>query len=130
MLKKVCNLIFILYAYADATKMIHYSTKSNHTHQLCDDIRDAILEFVDELAEQSFGYIGNPNFADMKLTTDIQRTDDLKTLCSMVSKSIESYRSDCEKDDKMASIVSLIDDFNGKLSKLSFLATFDKYSKK
>ena len=128
MLKTVCNLIFRLYAYSDATKIIHYSTNSNHTHQLCDEIRDTILDFVDDLAEQSFGIIGKPSFNDMELTSDITVSDNLDGICTDAMASVEDYYSKCTKDPKMTPIVSLIDDFNGKMSQKKFLATFDKHS--
>ena len=64
MQQEVCDIIMKLYMYADVTKMVHYSTDKNHAHELCDIIRDNILDFADELAEQFFGYSGKPSFSD------------------------------------------------------------------
>lgn len=128
MLNKVCDLVFRLYLYADMTKMIHYSTNSNHCHELCDSVRDEIVEFADNLAEQYFGYEGKPSFSDMSLKHDVQMTDDIGELCKTVLNMLSDLRNDCNRNQKLSNIVSLIDDFKGSLDKFMFLATFDKVS--
>ena len=50
-LKGICEIVQKLYIYADETKKIHYTTEKNHTHELCDEVRDVILDFVDEFAK-------------------------------------------------------------------------------
>lgn len=124
----ICDTIFRLYLYADMCKMIHYSTSSNHEHELADGIRDAIIDFTDELAENTFGFYGKPKFNDMSLNLDIQNTNDLGKLCQFVVDITEAVRKDFEKNDKLSGIVSLIDDFKKTMSKNVFLATFDKVS--
>ena len=101
----ISDIVFKLYLYADATKMIHYTTDSMHAHELCDTVRDTIIDFADELAEQSFGYYGKPDFSRMtKLNSlEIKETDDLGELCKNAT-------------DK------------GKMSKNIFLCSFDKIS--
>lgn len=128
MFELICNTVFKLYLYADMTKMIHYSTDSNHCHEHCDAIRDAILEFTDDLAEQFFGYYGKPSFSDMSLEHDIRKTDDLGKLCGYVMDLVEPIEVKSKEITKLSGIVSLIDDFKGELSKLTFQATFDKVS--
>lgn len=124
--------VFRLYLYADATKMIHYTTDKNHEHELCDTIRDTILDFVDELAEQYYGYQGKPSYSSFtKLSDlDINETDDLAQLCKSASDLVDMLRSEAEKDSKLGNIVSLIDDYKGKMNKNLFLCTFDKISGK
>lgn len=117
-----------LYMYADVTKMIHYTTDKNHAHELCDTVRDHILDFTDELAEQFFGYSGKPSFSDFSFNHDINKTDNLGEICGIVSSMTDELRAKCEKTPKLSNIVSLIDDFKGNLSKDAFLATFDKVS--
>lgn len=109
-------------------KMIHYSTASNHEHELADGIRDAIIDFTDDLAESTFGFYGKPKFNDMSLKLDIQNTNDLGKLCQFVVDIAEAIRKDFENNDKLSGIVSLIDDFKKTMSKNVFLATFDKVS--
>lgn len=128
MLKDICDLIMKLYLYADMTKKIHYSTNSNHCHELCDTVRDHILDFVDDLAEQSFGYYGKPSFSQMSLKQNIQETDDLKKLCSFVTDLVSSFEKSIQSESKLSNLVSLIDDFKGDLAQDSFLSTFDKVS--
>lgn len=128
MLNNICDLVFRLYLYADMTKMIHYSTNSNHCHELCDQVRDEIVEFADNLAEQYFGYQGKPSFTDMSLKHDVQMTEDIGELCKTVSNMLSDLRTTCDKNPKLSNIVSLIDDFKGELNKYAFLATFDKVS--
>lgn len=129
-IKEICDTVFRFYLYADAVKMIHYSTESNHAHELCDKVRDAIVNFADELAEQSFGFYGKPNYSDFsKLSElDINDTDDLGKICNTVKLMTDSIRSDYEKNGKLSGAVSLIDDFKGEMDKLMFLCTFDKVS--
>ena len=126
--KLICDSIFRLYLYADVCKMIHYSTRSNHEHELSDSIRDEIISFADELAEGFFGFFGKPKFGDMSIDVDIQKTNDLGKLCQLVVNVVEPIRTQSLKNDKLSGIVSIIDDFKQTMSKNAFLATFDKVS--
>lgn len=125
-IKDICDAVMKLYSYADATKMVHYSTTGNHYHELCDQIRDTILDFVDKFAEESFGYYGKPKYDDFKLTADVKATEDLEELCDNVLDMIAPFRTEFNKEDKLSGLVSLIDDFRADLGKLKFLSTFDK----
>lgn len=129
-IKNVCRTVMELYLMADSVKKIHYTTESNHTHELCDDVRDAINEFADEFAEQMFGYMGKPSFSDFPelKSLDVPENDDIGKVCVAVPERIEAVRSEVEGDPKLSGTVSLIDDFKGKMQKLSFLCTFDKMS--
>lgn len=126
--KQICDTIFRLYLYALSTKKIHYSTDSNHGHELADKLYDIIFEFADELAEQTFGYYGKPEFNNMNLEQNIYNEKDLNKICQRAIDTIEPLRTEFNKNEKLSGIVSLIDDFKGKLSKTSFLGTFDKLS--
>lgn len=128
MLKEVCDILMSLYMYADVTKMIHYTTDKNHAHELCDTVRDDIVSFADDLAEQYFGYSGKPDFGDFDFNQSINKTNDLGELCNTVSGLVDEFRKECEKETKLSNIVSLIDDFKGDMAKDAFLATFDKVS--
>lgn len=127
--KAICDSIFRLYLYANACKMIHYSTDSNHEHELSDAIRNNIIDFADELAESTFGYYGKPKFSELTVNLDIQITNDLGKLCQNVINVVEPLRKDFQKNEKLSGIVSLIDDFKSSMSKNAFLATFDKVCK-
>ena len=129
MFENICDAIFRLYLYADMTKMIHYSTDSNHCHELCDKVRDSILEFADSIAEQYFGYHGKPSFSDMTLDHKIKYTDDIGDLCKTVADMTDDLRGMFVNESKLQNLVSLIDDFKGDMEKDIFLATFDKVSK-
>ena len=127
-IKDICDAITRLYLYADVTKFIHYSTPKNHMHKLCDEVRDEILKFVDELAEICFGYLGKPSYNDFSIKTQIKPSDDLRELCDSVIGVVTPIRTDCNKDEKLSGVVSLIDDFLAYLGKAKFLCTFDKLS--
>ena len=126
--QEVCDIIFKLYLYADTAKMIHYSIDSMHGHELADDVRDCIIEFADELAEQYFGYYGKPRFGQLSIKHDIKIEDDLNKLCQNCLDMVEVVRTESEKNNKLSGIVSLVDGFKEKMSKLVFLGTFDKVS--
>ncbi len=129
-ISQLSDIVFKLYLYADATKMIHYTTDKNHTHELCDKVRNTINDFADELAEQSFGYYGKPTYSSLtKLNKlEINETDDLGELCDRASEIVDIVKTDFGKDDKLAGIVSLIDDYKAEMLKNKFLCTFDKVS--
>ncbi len=126
--QETCDIIFKMYLYADNAKMIHYSIDSMHGHELADEVRDTIIECADELAEQYFGYYGKPSFNQLSIKHDIKIDDDINKLCQNCLDTVEIVRSECEKNTKLSGIVSLIDGFKEKMSKLVFLGTFDKVS--
>ena len=126
--KDISNTVMRLYLYADMCKMIHYSTKKQHCHVLCDSVRDEITEFADELAEQAYGILGKPQFTDFSLRNSVKKTSDIGKLCKNVVSLVEPVRSEMEGKAKFSGIVSLIDDFKSKMSKDAYLATFDGVS--
>lgn len=128
--KEICDVVTKLYLYADSTKFIHYSNKSNHIHELCDDLRSTITDFVDKLAETCFGYLGKPSYQDFTLDIKINKSDDIRELCDNINGLIAPVRTQCNNDKKLFGVVSLIDDFSSSLGKIKFLATFDKLSNK
>lgn len=127
-LKGICEIVQKLYIYADETKKIHYTTPKNHTHELCDEVRDTILDFVDDFAEQMFGIFGKPSFNDFvsfsKITVD--SSDDLYKICESCINLLSLFYKENKNNEKLSGIISLIDDFKGKLNKMQFLTTFDK----
>lgn len=126
--QETCDIIFKLYLYADTAKMIHYTIDSMHGHELADDVRGCIIDFADELAEQYFGYYGRPRFTQLSIKHDIKIEEDINKLCQNCVDLVEPVRSECEKNSKLSGIVSLVDGFKEKMSKLVFLGTFDKVS--
>ncbi|GEM_PF-6601587 len=128
MYNTVCDIIFKLYLYSDTAKMIHYSIDSMHGHELADEVRNTIMDFADELAEQFFGYYGKPRFEQLSIKHDIKIEDDLGKLCQNCIDTVEVIRTEANKNDKLSGIVSLIDGFKEDMSKLVFLGTFDKVS--
>lgn len=131
-ISQLSDIIFKLYLYADATKMIHYTTDGNHAHEMCDKVRNTIVDFADELAEQSFGYYGKPTYSSLtKLNKlEINETDDLGELCDRATEMVDIVRTEFNKIDKLSGIVSLIDDYKGAMQKNKFLCTFDKVTSK
>ena len=129
-LKGICEIVQKLYIYADVTKKIHYTTPKNHTHELCDSVRDVILDFVDEFAEQMFGIYGKPTFNDFLIfkNVNVDETNDLHKLCESCINLVSLFYKENKNNDKVSGIISLIDDFKGKLNKMQFLTTFDKIS--
>ena len=126
--QETCDIIFKMYLYADTAKMIHYTIESMHGHELADEVRDTIIEFADELAEQYFGYYGKPRFGQLSIKHDIKVDEDINKLCQNGLDTVEVVRTECEKNPKLSGIVSLVDGFKEKMSKLVFLGTFDKIS--
>lgn len=126
--QEVCNIIFKLYLYADAAKMVHYSIDTMHGHELADEVRNVIIDFTDDLAEQFFGYYGKPRFGQLTIKHDINVEEDINKLSQHCINEVEVIREEANKNTKLSGIVSLIDSFKEKLSQKAFLATFDKVS--
>jgi len=129
-IKSICDSITRLYLYAVSTKFIHYSCFPSHLHELCDTAKETIEEFTDKLAESYFGYEGKPKFSNFSIGLEINTEDDLRDLCDRCIGIVEPIRKECEKNEKLSGIVSLIDDFLSELGKIKFLCTFDKLSSK
>lgn len=126
--KEIADAVTRLYLYGVSTKFIHYSNKGSHTHEQCDELKEHIDDFADELAESTFGYIGKPTFSNFSIDQEISSCKDIRDICDRCEGVVAPIRTECDKDDKMSGIVSLIDDFLAYLGKAKFLATFDKFS--
>lgn len=126
----IADIVFKLYLYADSTKMIHYTTDSNHAHELCDKVRDTIVDFADNLAEQAFGYYGKPDYSQLTKINElsIKETSDLGELCKNATEIVDMLKTEFSKVEKLSGLVSLIDDYKGEMSKNVFLCSFDKVS--
>lgn len=122
--KDVCDIVMKLFLYADMCKMIHYSTDKMHCHELCDDVRDTIMKFADDLAEQSFGEIGKPSYSDFTLKHSLQSTKDISQIC----KKCVGLAYEFKKKGVSDSMKSLIDDFCGDMRQKAYLGTFDNIS--
>lgn len=127
-LKDFADNVMKLYLYADMLKAIHLSTDSYRCHELCDESQDEIREFIDEMCEQTYGYFGKPSFNDFKLEQNVYSESDLGKLLGRVMDIVTSLKGRYEKIEKLSGVVSLIDDFTGKLNQLVYLASFNKIS--
>lgn len=127
---EICDIVMKLYLYGDMCKMVHYSTEKMHCHTLCDDVRDVITSFADELAEKAFGYTGKPSFDDFSLKMSINKSNDISAICQNASDLAEGLRKKISDDDKYSGIVSIIDDFKSDMAQKVYLATFDNVSDK
>lgn len=123
--KKLCKAVFMLYKYAIMTKRVHYSTDSNHEHELADSIMDSIIDFADEIAESGFGHYGKPSIGDMSVKIKVDERDSLEDICKDVTDIATQLRDAFEDDNDVSvqSLVSIVDDFLGDIKKDMFLNT-------
>ena len=126
--KDIANIVMRLFLYADMCKMIHYTTRKMHCHKLCDEVRDTIMEFADDLAEKAFGHTGKPNFNDFSLRLSVKKSSDIAAVCKNVVDLVEGLRKEIENNDKYSGIVSIIDDFKSDMAQKVYLANFDNVS--
>lgn len=128
--KDIADIVMKLFLYADMCKMIHYSTRKMHCHKLCDEVRDTIMEFADDLAEKAFGITGKPEFNDFSLKMSVSTSNDIAVICKNVVKLVEELRQKIDGNDVYAGsgIVSIIDDFKSDMAQKIYLATFDDVS--
>ncbi len=127
-MKRIYDSIFRLYLYGITCKIIHYTCDKSHTHELSDDILDIITDFADNFAEQFFGATGKPDKSELTIKLDVKEEDTLEEICKDVINIVEPLRKEFEKQPNMSNLVSLIDDFTGKIKQSKFLATFDHLS--
>lgn len=118
----ITDVIMKLYLYADWTKAIHYSTDSNHIHELCDTVRDDIVSFADSLAEQFYGNGGKPAISDFSIDGAINKTSDLGKMCQSVIDMVKEVRDASPDNMNGWFIQSLTDDFVGTMNKDIFLS--------
>jgi len=128
--KKIADVVMKLFLYGDVCKMIHYSTPKMHCHKLCDEVRDSITTFADDLAEKGFGITGKPEFGDFSLKLNITVSNDIAVVCQNVVHLVDELRKDIADDDNWSGIVSIIDDFKAEMSQKIYLANFDDVSTK
>ena len=128
--KDIADIVMKLFLYADMCKMIHYSTRKMHCHKLCDEVRDTIMDFADDLAEKAFGITGKPEFNDFSLKMSVSTSNDIAVICKNVVKLVEELRQKIDGNDVYAGsgIVSIIDDFKSDMAQKIYLATFDDVS--
>jgi len=116
MKKEYVEFINLLHGYTIRIKEIHWATKSDAEHRLCDEICDEICELEDRFAECAMGEDGKsfrigdlkpmlPNSTDLlgmlkELEDDTKQTkfDDVKSLMSIIDDILEfcnkyKYRS-------------------------------------
>lgn len=127
---KIADIVMKLFLYGDMCKMIHYSTEKMHCHKLCDEVRDTITDFADDLAEKSFGITGKPNFSDFSLKLAVNSSNDIAVICKNVVDLVEELRQEIDGNDVYAGsgIVSIIDDFKSDMAQKIYLANFDNVS--
>ena len=89
---------------------------------------DIITDFADNFAEQFFGATGKPDKSELTIKLDVKEEDTLEEICKDVINIVEPLRKEFEKQPNMSNLVSLIDDFTGKIKQSKFLATFDHLS--
>lgn len=127
--KELADLVMSLFVYADVCKMIHYTTDKMHCHTLCDDVRDTITDFADELAEKGFGHTGKPAFEDFSMKLAVTKTQDIAEVCNKCIELAEDLRKKIEDNDTYSGIVSIIDDFKSDMAQKIYLANFDEVEK-
>lgn len=117
----------MLFRYAAMTKRIHYSTKKNSMHKLCDDVFEKINDFADNLAETGYGLYGKPTLQDMTINVQVDERDTLPSICKDCLDICTQLRGamDNLKDKQNQGIVSLIDDFMGNMLQIIYLSTFE-----
>ncbi len=125
---KIADIVMKLFLYGDMCKMIHYSTEKMHGHKLCDEVRDTITEFADDLAEKGFGHTGKPDFSDFSLKLSLNSSNDIAVICKNAVKLVEDLRKEIEDNDEYSGIVSIIDDFKSDMAQKIYLANFDNVS--
>ena len=120
--KKFAEMISSLEGYHQALKSIHWTTKSNATHLLSDEIDEGVLSFEDEFAEFTMGILGvSYSLADFK--TLLPSSRELGEVLSEMKGDVEELRAYVDGSKGYSGLVSLLDDFMGKIDKWKFRST-------
>ena len=85
--KKEIEFICQLHGFAIRVKEIHWNTRDNDEHLLCDEILDGIYELEDRFAECAMGYDGE-KFPLKALVPKIPDAQNLTTVISAFEKAV------------------------------------------
>lgn len=97
MKKEYVDFINSIHGYLIRTKEIHWNTKSNAEHLLCDDFHSELLELEDEFAECSMGMDGK-HFQLGKLLPMVPNAESFMPMLLELEKDIVKMKKACSSD--------------------------------
>lgn len=117
--KKIIYFICQLHGIAIRVKEIHWNTRSNDEHLLCDEIIDAINSLEDRFTESAMGYAGE-KFPLGALEPVIPSTTNLTSVISYFERITEDFR---ETVSDKPGLLNVIDEMLEIANKYKYRAT-------
>lgn len=117
--KKEIDFICQLHGFAIRVKEIHWNTRDNDEHLLCDEILDGIYELEDRFAECAMGYDGE-KFPLKALVPKIPDAQNLTTVMSAFEKAVSEIAHSVVLK---PGLVNILDDMQEFANKYKYRAT-------
>lgn len=113
--------VCLLYGYLIRTKEIHWSTDSNSTHKLCDEIYDGLDDFMDRFAEASQGVTGT-HFKSESIKPVLPNSTELIPMLKELNEDVLSASERLSGKEERG-LVNIIDDIVEFSNKYAYRAT-------
>lgn len=118
---EILELINAMEGFRLRTREIHWSTRRNSIHKLCDDIMAELHDKSDEIAEDAQGMFGRIEIGQLKPTEPAEKDliPMLRALRTICMSAKEKWT-----DKRFSGISSILDDLIHDANKWTYLATF------
>lgn len=111
-----------LYGYLIRLQEIHWNTKDDSEHRLCDEIYDLIKDNMDRFAECAQG-IENVHFKIGDLKPMLPNATNLKAMIEELSKETHTVRKALDRSEEYAGLVNVLDDILEACGKYRYRST-------
>lgn len=112
-----------LEGYQVVLKGFHWNADHKSTHELADDIREEIVKFQDEIAEDMMGFLGI-RLKPGDIEPDDVECEDIKCLLETLREDVLTLRASVEEEAVCYGLVSILDDMVHFVNKSLYLETF------
>jgi hypothetical protein len=118
--EKTVDFLSSLEGYHQELKMLHWGADKHSKHILTDEVDGEVLSFEDEIAEMAMGFLGEKITEGLKAL--LPENKELSGLLNELINDVVKFENDMTEDENRG-IVSVCDDFIGKLNKYKYLET-------
>ena len=120
--EKTVDFLSSLEGYHQELKMLHWGADKHAKHILTDEIDGEVLSFEDGIAEMAMGFLNEKITEGLKAL--LPENKELRGLLDELIDDVVSFEEEADEDGNRG-IVSVCDDFIGKLNKYKYLETLD-----
>jgi len=114
------NFVNTLESFKTKFKALHWSAPQLTYHREIDEFLDDLIEFQDEIAECSQGYIGSQFGVNDIRGTHLPYTDAVQTTEALNQEVVKFYQA-IKNDDSLQGIVNIVNDFQQEILETLYL---------